>query len=161
MTVAMTLRSTISRLVCLVHVATTFFVSMSHNLIFPSPLPLATVFPLGDNAMLHTPTFSSSRQSLPTCTPLSRFHSRSEPSSEHVMMCRSSGRCATPVTQPVCPRIVWRGFIMDIDFILEVGGGGMVGAGHVCKSSQLGNVELNEWTFLMKSFLRRTYAIRR
>jgi len=47
------------------------------------------------------------------------------------MMYRPSSRCATPPTQLACPRIVWRGFIADVDSILAVGEGGMVGAGHL------------------------------
>ncbi|KAG2041199.1 hypothetical protein BDR03DRAFT_947286 [Suillus americanus] len=66
----------------------TFLVSTSHNLTFQSLLPLAIVFPFGDNAMDRNPTLFSCRQSSPICAPLSRSHSRSEPSDEHVMMCR-------------------------------------------------------------------------
>jgi hypothetical protein len=65
-----------------------------------SPLPLAMVFPFGDNAMDHTPP-SPSRQSSPICVPLSRSHNRSEPSNEQVMMCRPPGKCTTSVTHLV------------------------------------------------------------
>ncbi|KAG2365092.1 initiation factor eIF2 gamma, C terminal-domain-containing protein, partial [Suillus spraguei] len=63
----------------------TLAVSMSHNLIPPSPLPLTAFFPSGDNAMVHT-SVSPSRQSPPSCFPLSMFHTRSEPSAEKVII---------------------------------------------------------------------------
>src|SRR5205807_9110183 len=93
--------------VCPAHFAITFFVSTFHNLTVPSLLPLATVLPFGDNAMHHTAASSrSSCQSSPICAPLARSHRRSEPSPEHVMMLRPSGKCIIPLTSSVWPRIV-------------------------------------------------------
>src|SRR5205807_1727055 len=106
---------------CPVHLEMIFRLSMSHNFTFPSRLPLATVLPFGDNAIVITPASSpSSRQSLPICAPLFVSHSRSEPSSEHVMICRLPGRCAALQTVRVCPRIVWRGFVVNVFFILAL-----------------------------------------
>src|SRR6267154_6402355 len=69
-----------------VHFAITLSVSTSHNLTVPSPLPLATVLPSGDNGIVITASSSpSSFQPLPICAPHSRSHSRSEPSSKHVI----------------------------------------------------------------------------
>jgi hypothetical protein len=88
--------------VCPINLAMTFLVSTSHNLTVPSVLPLATVPLVGDNAIVHTAFFSpSSRQSSPICAPLSRFHSRSEPSHEPVIIRCPPGRCTAPLTQSV------------------------------------------------------------
>ncbi|KAG1825496.1 uncharacterized protein BJ212DRAFT_278429 [Suillus subaureus] len=78
---------------------------MSHNFTPPSPLPpLTTFFPSGDNAIIHN-SLSPSRQSSPICFPLFRFHTRSEPSLEQVIIRCPSGRCMVPVTQPTLSSI--------------------------------------------------------
>ncbi|KAG1821289.1 hypothetical protein EV424DRAFT_1539177 [Suillus variegatus] len=65
---------------------------MSHNLTPPSSLPLTTFFPSGDNAMVFT-LVSPSRQSSSICFPLFKFHTRSEPSHEQVIIRCPPGRC--------------------------------------------------------------------
>lgn len=80
--------------VCPVHLLMTLPVSTSHNLTAPSSLPLARFFPSGDKAIVCT-SLSASRQSFPICSPLSKFHTRSEPSSEQVMIRCPSNRCMT------------------------------------------------------------------
>ena len=110
---------------CPVHLAATSSVLTSHNLASAS-----NCLPFGDSAVFHTTaSFLSPCQSLPICTPLSRFYSRTEPPNALVMMRRPSCRCSTPVTQSVCPRLVWRGFILDARCILEESEGSIVGVG--------------------------------
>ncbi|KAG2032005.1 hypothetical protein BDR03DRAFT_971359, partial [Suillus americanus] len=76
----------------------TLHVSMSHNLTTSSPLPLTTFFPSGDNAILYT-SLSPSLQASPICFPLFKFHTRSEPSFEQVMIRCPPGRCMAPQTE--------------------------------------------------------------
>jgi hypothetical protein len=74
------------------HLTMVIPVSTFDNITFPSLFPLATTMAFGDKAMVITSIlFPKSQfcQSSPICAPLSRSHSRSEPSSEHVMMRRS------------------------------------------------------------------------
>ncbi|KIK41366.1 hypothetical protein CY34DRAFT_806169 [Suillus luteus UH-Slu-Lm8-n1] len=78
-------------LVCPVHLTIAFPVFTSHNLTVLSPLPLATIMPFGDNAMVDTLASFTPSQSSPICAPLSKSHSRSEPSFEHMMMHRPPG----------------------------------------------------------------------
>ncbi|KAG2055264.1 hypothetical protein BDR06DRAFT_350388 [Suillus hirtellus] len=84
--------------VCPVHFAMIFLVSTSYDFTFPSSLSLAIFSPFGDNAMNRT-LFPLSYQTSPICVPLSMSHSRSEPSNEHVMMCRPPGKCTAQFTQ--------------------------------------------------------------
>src|SRR5947209_7303363 len=88
--------------VCPVHLVMTLPVSISHNLTAPSLLPLNNFFPSGDNLIAYT-SISPSRQSFPICSPLFKFHIRSEPSPEQVMIRCPPGMCMTPRTHPVCP----------------------------------------------------------
>jgi hypothetical protein len=90
----------------------------SHNLISLLS-PVAIIFPFGDNAMDHTAKLSPYRHSSPICVPFSRSHSRSEPPKEHVMSCRSPGKCTTPPTRSVWPSIVWCGMIAGILLVEE------------------------------------------
>jgi hypothetical protein len=124
----------------------TLQVTMSHNLTVPSSLPPATFFPSGDNAMVHVLLPSSrqvcfpltaffpfwdnallsvslfpSLQSSPICFPFFKFHARSEPSCEQVMIRCPPGRCTTPQTSLVCPSNFCRGVIADVSFVLAVG----------------------------------------
>src|SRR5882762_8928981 len=103
-------RTDLTPSVCPVHLVMTLPVSISHNLTAPSLLPLTNCFPSGDNAIAFSP-LSPSRQSFPICSPLFKFHIRSEPSSEQVMIRRPPGRCMTPSTFLVCPSNFLRGLI--------------------------------------------------
>jgi hypothetical protein len=60
-------------------------------------------------------------QSSPICFPLFKFHTRSEPSCEQVMIRCPPGRCTTPQTRSVCPSNLCRGVIADVCFVLAVG----------------------------------------
>ncbi|KAG2738127.1 hypothetical protein P692DRAFT_201508732 [Suillus brevipes Sb2] len=86
--------------------------------------------------MDHTAS-SPSRQSSPICVPFSRSHSRSEPSKEHVIICRLPGKCTTPRTSSVWPSIVWRGMMAGILLVEEdmVRSGGSARADRVYKRS--------------------------
>lgn len=80
---------------------------------------LVTVWPLGDNAVVITPTPSSlSRQSSLICKPLSKSHPRSKPSFEHVMSRCSPG---TPRTYSVQSCNVWQDIILGISCVLLMG----------------------------------------
>jgi hypothetical protein len=81
---------------------------MSHNLTSPSKLPLTIFVPSGDNAIVSTP-LSPSRQSFHICFPLFKLHTRSEPSSEQVIIRCPSSRCMAP-----CPSNFLLGFIVDV-----------------------------------------------
>jgi hypothetical protein len=108
------------QVVCPVHFVMTLHVSMSHNLTAPSELPLTNFFPYGDNAMVHT-QLSPSRQSFLICFPLSKFHIRSVPSNEQVIIRCPSGRCMVVQIELVCPSNFWRGVIAGVSFVLVLG----------------------------------------
>ncbi|KAG1906777.1 uncharacterized protein F5891DRAFT_478957 [Suillus fuscotomentosus] len=93
---------------------------MSHNLTPPSSLPLTTFFPFRDNAMVHT-SISPSRQSSPICLPLFKFHTRSEPSTEQVIIRSPPGRCIASLTESACPSNFWQGVIAGPSFLLTMG----------------------------------------
>jgi hypothetical protein len=107
--------------VCPINLVMTSHVLMSHSLTTPSPLPLTTFFPSGDNSMVKTP-LSPSRQSFPICSPLFKFQMRSEPSCEQVRIRSLPGGCMAPSTQSVCPSNVWLGFNVDVPCALAVEG---------------------------------------
>lgn len=106
--------------VCPGHFVMTLHVSMSHNLTAPSELPLTNFFPYGDNAMVHT-QLSPFRQSFLICFPLSKFHIRSVPSNEQVIIRCPSGRCMVVQIELVCPSNFWRGVIPGVSFVLVLG----------------------------------------
>jgi hypothetical protein len=80
---------------------------------------------------LCTPAIFSplSRQSSPICVPLSKSHSRREPSHGHVMIRRPPGRCAIHRTRSLWPRIVWMGVTADVFSCFLLVWEDMVGAG--------------------------------
>lgn len=89
----------------------TFPVLTSHIL----TVPLATMLPFEDNADVRTTSLDApSRQSSPICIPLSRSHSWSEPSSEHVIMRRLPGRCTIFRIRAVWSRPVRQGVIAGV-----------------------------------------------
>ncbi|KAG2046403.1 hypothetical protein BDR06DRAFT_192181 [Suillus hirtellus] len=84
------------------------------------PLSLSTFFPSGYNPMVRTPLFPS-RKSSPICSPLFKFHNRSEPSLERVIIRYPRGKFITSWTHSVCPSNFWRGFIVAVSCLLSLG----------------------------------------
>jgi hypothetical protein len=103
----------VTYLVCPVHLAMILPVSMSHNFTAPSARPQTTFFPSRDNAIANTPFFPS-RQASPICSPVFKFHTRSEPSEEQVIIRCPHCRCITPLTQSVWPSNFWQGLIASV-----------------------------------------------